>query len=379
MAQTKVFVGNLSFKTKDDNLAEYFKTAGSVTKANIITRGPRSLGYGFVEFSSEAEAENAVNLLNKKVLDEREINVQLAKPRDEATSARPPRPPRPPRGSSDAPRRRSRKYSGGPRTSSVEQQQQLQPQQQQQQQQRSPKLQQQRNTRQMKSGNSNTNTITNTNTNDNNNNSELENWENQGPGEVGEGRGRGRGRRGRARGRRGRFIRGWERGGRASPSNNYNYNNNTGSNNNNNNNTDSGQQEVDQDRRRRRFSYRRANNNNRPLSKDTLFVANLPFSVDDEKLHNLFKEHSDKVVKAHVVVKANGKSKGFGFVVLDGEEEQQKALAGLDKYILEGRELSVKVAFQIEERGQSTHEDNGSNLNSTSNTTDTSPLNPTEK
>jgi len=49
-------------------------------------------------------------------------------------------------------------------------------------------------------------------------------------------------------------------------------------------------------------------------------------------------------------VKANGKSKGFGFVVLDSEEEQQKAMVAFDKYVLDGRELSVKVAFQAEQR-----------------------------
>jgi len=88
------------------------------------------------------------------------------------------------------------------------------------------------------------------------------------------------------------------------------------------------------------------------------------------------------VIKAHVVIKANGKSKGFGFVVLDGEEEQQKAMVKLDKHVLDGRELSVKVAFQIEERGQSTHDDTGSNPNPSSSpkTADTtSPSNPTEK
>jgi len=75
MGPTKVFVGNLSFKTKEGELAEEFSTAGKVITANIITRGYRSLGYGFVEFESEQEAQAALNTLNKKNINGREINV----------------------------------------------------------------------------------------------------------------------------------------------------------------------------------------------------------------------------------------------------------------------------------------------------------------
>jgi len=95
MGPTKVFVGNLSFKTKEGELAEEFSTAGKVITANIITRGYRSLGYGFVEFESEQEAQAALNTLNKKNINGREINVELATPRDESA----PRPSRPRRGS----------------------------------------------------------------------------------------------------------------------------------------------------------------------------------------------------------------------------------------------------------------------------------------
>jgi len=73
-------------------------------------------------------------------------------------------------------------------------------------------------------------------------------------------------------------------------------------------------------------------------------VANLPFSVNDDALKTLFSDY--KVSKAHVIITPTGRSKGFGFVVLEGgEEEQQRALAGLNKYSLEGRELTIKVAF----------------------------------
>lgn len=93
MGPTKVFVGNLSFKTKQAELADEFSTAGKVLSANIITRGYRSLGYGFVEFENSEDAQNALTLLNKKNINGREINVELATPREEGV-VRPSRPPR---------------------------------------------------------------------------------------------------------------------------------------------------------------------------------------------------------------------------------------------------------------------------------------------
>jgi len=83
MVRTKVFVGNLSFKTQESDLAKEFEVAGKVATANIISRGSRSLGYGFVELESEEEARKAVELLHKKQIDGREIKVEVAKPRDE--------------------------------------------------------------------------------------------------------------------------------------------------------------------------------------------------------------------------------------------------------------------------------------------------------
>lgn len=83
----KVFVGNLSFKTREPQLAQEFSVVGKVVSANIITRGPRSLGYGFVEFETEADANKAVQVMNKKQIDGREINVEVAKPREAAAPA----------------------------------------------------------------------------------------------------------------------------------------------------------------------------------------------------------------------------------------------------------------------------------------------------
>jgi len=91
---TKVFVGNLSFKTKESELSDEFSVVGRVVSANIIIRGNRSLGYGFVEFEKEQDAQSALQSLNRKSINGREINVELATPRQEGA----PRPPNPRRG-----------------------------------------------------------------------------------------------------------------------------------------------------------------------------------------------------------------------------------------------------------------------------------------
>jgi len=88
---TKVFVGNLAFKTTDQNLTELFGQVGQVKSAAIITRGRRSLGYGFVEMGTAEQATAAVQKFNDTSLAERTIKVEVAKD----PSERPPRPERP--------------------------------------------------------------------------------------------------------------------------------------------------------------------------------------------------------------------------------------------------------------------------------------------
>ncbi|KAJ2001093.1 hypothetical protein GGI04_003878 [Coemansia thaxteri] len=86
----KVFVGNLSFKTTDGQLKDFFSDVGNVKEARVITRGPRSLGYGFVAFADEATVNKAVEAKNQAELDGRNINVESARPMAEGTQeARP--------------------------------------------------------------------------------------------------------------------------------------------------------------------------------------------------------------------------------------------------------------------------------------------------
>lgn len=81
----KVFVGNLSFKTRDADLQQAFENSGKVVRAKVIRDFSRrsSLGYGFVEMATLEDAKRAVEQMNKKEVDGRPINVELAKPRDE--------------------------------------------------------------------------------------------------------------------------------------------------------------------------------------------------------------------------------------------------------------------------------------------------------
>jgi len=257
MVRTKVFVGNLAFKTTEAELAKEFAAAGNVISANIITRGPRSLGYGFVEFDNEEDANKAVNLLNKKEVDGRAVNVEVAKPRVEGE--------------------------------------------------------------------------------------ENNNGANQGGQRRGGFRGRGRGGfRGRGRGGfrgRGRGRGGFRRGG-----------------------YQGGSEEVE-DKNRPRGGFARGRGrggrggrggfvrqqrdqpDNRVESKTTLFVANLPFALDDEGFGKVFSDNGLKFKTAHVVKKRNGRSKGFGFAEFDTEDDQKKALAALDKKPVQERELIVKIAL----------------------------------
>lgn len=78
----KLFVGSLSWDTTDETLTQFFAQVGTVVSANVIKDkfSGRSKGFGFVEMSSEEEADKAKQELNGQMLDGRAINVDEAKP-----------------------------------------------------------------------------------------------------------------------------------------------------------------------------------------------------------------------------------------------------------------------------------------------------------
>ncbi|OGF83050.1 RNA-binding protein [Candidatus Giovannonibacteria bacterium RIFCSPLOWO2_01_FULL_46_13] len=79
---TKLFVGGLAWATTDDKLREFFAAAGTVVSANVITDKftGKSKGFGFVEMSTDEEAQAATEKLNGQNLDGRTIVVNEARP-----------------------------------------------------------------------------------------------------------------------------------------------------------------------------------------------------------------------------------------------------------------------------------------------------------
>lgn len=78
----RLFVGNLSFDTNEEGLRNAFAQAGTVATATVIINpmSGRSKGFGFVEMSSDAEADAAISMWNGKELDGRPLVVNEARP-----------------------------------------------------------------------------------------------------------------------------------------------------------------------------------------------------------------------------------------------------------------------------------------------------------
>ncbi|MGA9997284.1 MAG: RNA-binding protein [Pyrinomonadaceae bacterium] len=80
----KLYVGNLSFDTSNENLQQLFAEAGTVESVNVIEDHDtgRSRGFGFVEMSSKEEGEAAIAQFNGKEVNGRALNVNEAKQRE---------------------------------------------------------------------------------------------------------------------------------------------------------------------------------------------------------------------------------------------------------------------------------------------------------
>jgi RNA recognition motif-containing protein len=85
MSNNKLFVGNLSFNTTENDLQDMFAAHGTVLEANLMMDrdSGRPRGFGFVTMSTPEEAEAAINALNGKSIDGRALTVNVAKPREE--------------------------------------------------------------------------------------------------------------------------------------------------------------------------------------------------------------------------------------------------------------------------------------------------------
>ncbi|MES9924838.1 MAG: RNA-binding protein [Candidatus Thiodiazotropha endolucinida] len=85
-----IYVGNLPWSVKDDELRQLFTEFGEVSSANVIMDkfSGRSRGFGFVEMPDSSAAENAIKALNEKEVGGRNLRVNEAKPREERPQRR---------------------------------------------------------------------------------------------------------------------------------------------------------------------------------------------------------------------------------------------------------------------------------------------------
>jgi len=85
MNSNKLYVGGLPYEVTDDRLQEIFSAHGTVESARVITdrETGRSRGFGFVEMSSQEEAQQAIDKLNGTDLEGRSLTVNEAKPKEQ--------------------------------------------------------------------------------------------------------------------------------------------------------------------------------------------------------------------------------------------------------------------------------------------------------
>jgi len=80
----KLFVGNLSFNTTENDLNDAFAAHGTVVEANLMMDRVtgRARGFAFITMSNDEEAQKAIEALHGKQMDGRELTVNIAKPRE---------------------------------------------------------------------------------------------------------------------------------------------------------------------------------------------------------------------------------------------------------------------------------------------------------
>ena len=85
MNQNRLFVGNLSYQTAENDLQDYFSQAGAVTSVNLMMDKVtgKSRGFAFVEFATAEEANKAVEEFHNKEFQGRALTVNIARPREE--------------------------------------------------------------------------------------------------------------------------------------------------------------------------------------------------------------------------------------------------------------------------------------------------------
>ncbi len=83
--EVKLYVGNLAYTTTEDDLRTLFAQAGTIASVALIKDRDtgRSKGFAFVEMSTQSEAEKAISMFNASRLNDRELTVNMARPRED--------------------------------------------------------------------------------------------------------------------------------------------------------------------------------------------------------------------------------------------------------------------------------------------------------
>jgi len=88
--ESKLYVGNLSYNVNEQQLRELFSQAGMIKEVTLIvdrdTQRPK--GFGFVEMTTQVEAQKAIEMFNEHELDGRRLTVNMARPKEDRGGSR---------------------------------------------------------------------------------------------------------------------------------------------------------------------------------------------------------------------------------------------------------------------------------------------------
>ncbi|KAF8326524.1 uncharacterized protein EI90DRAFT_3291258 [Cantharellus anzutake] len=292
----KVFAGNLAYATTDEGLKNFFApVADDIISTHIITRGLRSAGYGFVTVKSEAAVEKAVVELNRKELDGRTVIVEAAKPVEDKDRERSERKPK---------KRSGRRGSKAPLGEVTEAEA----------------------------------------------NGEAGEKPVDAPAESAEGAEGAEKPKKKHRKHRKSHRKPKAANGDAAPPATENQGAAPD--------VADGETPVATEKGDKPKKPRRVRRPRPPRpegeapsgepSKSVLFVANLAFDIDDSALAKIFTDEGISVASARVVMRRLGhprRSKGYGFVDVENEENQKRAVELLSGKLINDREIAVKVAI----------------------------------
>jgi len=305
---TTIHVGNLSFSLGGRDMDKYISKYGKIVDSYIVRRGGRPRGYGFIEFSSTKEADNAL-AANGDEINGRVINIELAKGKIVKSN-----------------------FQGGNNNYGNNEGY------------RNNNYDNYDNYDGYRNNYGNNGGYRNNNNYRNNGGYRNNNYENNG------GYRNNNYNNGGYRNNYNGGPRTFNQGGRTfytlRPNNNYGgprRNNNNGPRRNYNNNSSGRYRKPEAEKEK---------------SLSTVYVSNLPFSFDENALANLFSDFAVKT--ARVVFTRNGRSRGFGFVEFETEQDQLNAIKAKDETEVEGRKISVKVSF-VEKSEQQTSQEQTTN------------------